>query len=606
MRKGLRCFLRIFTPCSVTLFLFMLVSCGSDTGEKTSGYTPTEATPGTPVINYADITTASLNYTNAVIISSTLIVDGTVVSGIAMPEHARVTGTLNERTSSVDGKNYAIGFEMRLPTNWNGRYYYQGNGGMDGRIVSATGSMPGGGATECALSKGFAVISSDAGHTSEAGTIGGGLFGIDPQARVDYGYNAVGQLTPMAKALIKLYYGRGPDKSYIGGTSNGGRHAMVAASRFGDQYDGFLVSNPGFNLPRAAVAQLWGVQQYATIATGTTPEGRPDITTALTATDLAYLAGEIVNRCDALDGAADDLVSDIEGCQEEFDIDLDTETCPGAPDGTCLTVGQKYVLTSVHKGARDSSHNNLYTNFPWDRGISSSGWRTWKYSNSTGNRDPLSVAFAFMTPPVSPTLLDGTGTTLLDFALDYSGAATPRFNVDTDAPKINATDSTYTESAMSFMTPPDLMMSKMVANHGRMILLQGATDPVFSVQDTINWFKSFRTYYGDAATASMARLFIVPGMGHSSGGPATDYYGTGTGSGNDVLDKIVAWVEKGIAPDSIIAIARGVGGTITSTNSEVPASWNPNRTRPLCPYPKVAKYVGTDANYEIESNFACQ
>src|SRR4030042_1237610 len=151
---------------------------------------------------------------------------------------------------------------MRLPTNWKGRLLYQANGGIDGSVVPAYGNNLGGGATSNGLLKGFAIISSDAGHP---GTLGP-FFGIDPQARIDYGYNAVAELTPMAKSLISAYYGRKPVKSYFYGCSNGGRHAMVAASRYADQYDGILAGNPGFNLPKAAVSQPWGGRQGAQIS----------------------------------------------------------------------------------------------------------------------------------------------------------------------------------------------------------------------------------------------------------------------------------------------------------------------------------------------------
>ena len=145
---------------------------------------------------------------------------------------------------------------MRLPTDWSGRYLYQGNGGLDGNVATALGRA----GSESGLQLGFAVISSDAGHAGSMGP----TFGIDPQARLDYGYQAVGTLTPMAKALIEAAYGKAPDRSYMTGGSNGGRHTMVGAARYADQYDGFLAVAPGFNLPQAAVAQLWGAQQWAT------------------------------------------------------------------------------------------------------------------------------------------------------------------------------------------------------------------------------------------------------------------------------------------------------------------------------------------------------
>jgi hypothetical protein len=423
----------------------------------------------------------------------------------------------------------------------------------------------------------------------EQGPIGGGVFGIDPQARIDYGYNAVAQLTPMAKNLIRVYYGKMPDKSYIVGTSNGGRHAMVAAARFADQYDGYLAGSPGFNLPKAAVAQLWGVQQYARISQVAPATGRPDVMTSLSLADLQVVSNNILKKCDVLDGLTDNMVSDIKKCQTVFSIDNDVPTCSGAPDGKCLTAAQKKVLAAVHAGAKNTAGQPLYTNFPWDPGIYSPGWRTWKFANSTGPRDPLAVGFIFMTPPVSPTVLSGAGTSLIDFVLG--------FNIDIDAPKIYATNSTYTESATSFMTPPDAtVLSRFVGNKRKMIVVHGAADPVFSVSDTINWYEGFRSWYAKD-TSDMVRLFVVPGMSHSRGGPATDQF--------DFVDALVNWVEKGTAPNAIIAKARGKGVVAEAVVSpEVPASWAPGRTRPLCTYPEIAKYKGS-GDVESASSFEC-
>ena len=185
-----------------------------------------------------------LKLTQTRIESSALVAAGVIKLGSnAVPEHCLVKGRMHERKGS-DGRDYAIGFEMRLPVAWNGRFYYQGNGGLDGNVVPAIGAL-GGGPLTGALMQGFAVISSDAGHSGPQTP----YFGSEPQARLDYGYQAVEKLTPMAKQLIQGAYGKGPDRSYIGGCSNGGRHAMVAASRIGDQYDGYLVGAPGYRLP---------------------------------------------------------------------------------------------------------------------------------------------------------------------------------------------------------------------------------------------------------------------------------------------------------------------------------------------------------------------
>ena len=477
--------------------------------------------------------------------------------------------------SSTDGQTYAIGFEMRMPNAWNGRFLYQGNGGTDGAVSQATGGFVGGGPLQNALQQGFAVISSDAGHSGAQNP----LFGLDPQARLDYGYMAVGTLTPMAKALIKAAYGKGPDRSYIGGSSNGGRHTMVAAARYASEYDGYLATSPGFNLPKAAVAQLYGAQQWAKVATDTS-----NLETALPQTERKLIANAILAKCDALDGVADGQVQDVEACRVAFDLSRDVPTCAGIRDGNCLTVAQKTAIGNVFTGARNSKGEALYSRWPYDAGIMQTGWADWKFRNSVGAaRDPVAVAFIFSSPPESSAVLANT----LGYALN--------FNFDTDAPKIFATSGIYSESAMSFMTPPNPTQLDALRNRGaKMMVIHGTSDPVFSVDDTTAWYEALDArHFGQAA--KFARFYRVPGMGHSRGGPATDQF--------DALTSLVNWVEKGQSPDRIIATARGPGNA-GGVNAEVPANWAPNRTRPLCPHPLLARYKGGDG--EQASSFACE
>jgi feruloyl esterase len=558
----------------LTTAVYDVSAKGKDHGRATA------AVPGVmvnPVIDYQDIQSV-FGYSETVITSVVLEPVG------RYPEHCIVKGYMNRRVSPVDGKTYAIGFEMRLPTEWYGRYYYQANGGIDGRVASAYGNLTGGGS---ALAKGFAVISSDAGHdgTDISDPLGGSTFGLDPQARLDYGYNAVAELTPMAKKLIQTYYGKFPGKSYFGGCSNGGRHAMVAASRYADEYDGFYAGAPGFNLPQAAVAQLWGVQQYATISDYDHVKGRPDISTSFSVEDQALVADAIIAKCDELDGAIDDMVSDPLGCQDVFNIQTDVPTCESFDDTGCLTYGQKSVLARIHAGAMDSKGYPLYTHFIWDPGERTGGWRSWKFSASITNRDPVAVGFIFTTPPQDPIVLTGLGTTLLDYALNWNGTG---FDVDRDAPKIYAINETYTESAMSFMTPPDPLMKKLHAKGGKLIVVHGSADPVFSVQDTVNWYDSLTAHY-KKHTKDFARLFIVPGMGHCGGGPACDQQG--------LFDALVDWVEKGIAPAQ-------VESKVNPANRDLPSTWEKYRTRPLCAYPAVPVYTGS-GDIEDDSNFTC-
>ncbi|WP_227589911.1 tannase/feruloyl esterase family alpha/beta hydrolase [Demequina pelophila] len=486
-------------------------------------------------------------------------------AGEDVGEHCLVQGHMNERVSEFDGRTYAIGFEMRLPVDWSGRYLYQANGGLDGNVATATGTFTGG-QLENGLQMGFAVLSSDAGHTGSQIPV----FGFEPQARLDYGYQAVGTLTPMAKALITEAYGRGPDRSYIAGGSNGGRHTMVASARYADQYDGFLAIAPGFNLPQAAVAQIWGAQQWATVATDTA-----DLSTALTQDERELVAQAIIDRCDGLDRLRDGQVLDTVRCQHLFSLDADVPTCDGDRDGTCLTEDQKAVIRTVFAGATTSDGEEIYSSFPLDPGITQGSWGFWKFIASV-DLDPLAVGTVFGTPPAhiaAPLALD----------IDQAAAA------------IYATTEVYTESGMEFATPPDPTNLDTLRDRGaKMIVVHGTADGVFSSDDTAAWYEELDAEYRQKAD-QFVRYFEVPAMGHVRGGPATDQF--------DGLGALVAWVEQGDAPDRIVATARGEGNP-GGANAEVPAEWSVDRSRPLCPYPLVARYVSGDP--EDASSFACK
>ncbi|MDO5624013.1 MAG: tannase/feruloyl esterase family alpha/beta hydrolase [Pseudomonadota bacterium] len=569
-------------PASVAIFLtgaaaLALAGCGGSSRAVVNA-----AQPGA-LQHCADLA-GRFTHAGTRIASTAIVAAGelAVAGAAAVPEHCLVRGEMNRRTSEVDGQSYAIGFEMRLPTAWNGRYYYQANGGVDGSVVTATGPTGGGAPRSNALSMGFAVISSDAGHQPAAP-----YFGLDPQARLDYGYAAVGTLTPMAKNLIHAAYGRGPDRSYIGGCSNGGRHVLAAAARYGDQYDGFLAGAPGMHLPKSAVAQLWKAQQYASIASATVAsganEGLPDIASAVTAAEWSLLGSRIAARCDALDGAVDGMVQDMAACQLAFDIQTDVPTCSGARDGTCLTPPQKDVLARIFAGAVTPGGQAIYSRFPWDAGVAGSNYAMWHYTMST-ERDPGAVAFIFNTPPLPRA--EFSATTGLRYALGY--------DLDAGYQRIFATTPIYAESSWSFMTPPGATdLSTLRGRGAKVLVYHGVADAIFSASDSADWYAALDQ--ANAGRASdFARLFMVPGMNHCSGGPSADQF--------DAITALVNWVEQGEAPARIVAAARGPGANVV--NAEVPADWG-QRTRPLCAWPAVARYNGTGDPQDAAS-FSCR
>ncbi|MGE0098923.1 MAG: tannase/feruloyl esterase family alpha/beta hydrolase [Hydrogenophaga sp.] len=533
-------------------------------------------------LNQCDALASQFRFDQTVIDSAVNVAaGGLMLAGQPVAAHCLVKGQMHKRKGS-DGRDYAIGFEMRLPMAWNGRFYYQGNGGLDGAVRPAEGVL-GGGPLTGALVQGFAVISSDAGHSGAQTTV----FGLEPQARLDYGYQAVAKLTPMAKALIASAYGKGPDRSYIGGCSNGGRHAMVAASRLGEQYDGYLIGAPGYRLPNAALAQLWGAQRWlpqatpgATVKHPLNPNASiPDLGSALTAAERQTVARAILNRCDALDGLKDGLVQATQACQGAFDVVRDVPTCSGARDGNCLTAPQKATLADVQAGGKAGNARPIYSAFPYDAGIAGSNWATWKFVNAVA-LDPLSVGTVFTAPPAAP--------------VNFASA-----NIDSLLSAISATSDTYRESGVSLMGPPghdkpDNLLA-LRARGAKMVLYHGVSDAIFSAEDTRQWVERVNRSQGGKAN-DFARYFPVPGMNHCSGGPATDQF--------DLLGPLVKWVEQGVAPQAVTASARGAGNA-GGVNAELPADWSANRTRPLCAYPSVAHYNGSGP-VENASSFTCR
>jgi pimeloyl-ACP methyl ester carboxylesterase len=532
------------------------------------------------------ITTAALGLPNLKVSAAQTVAattDGASPSD-NYPEHCRVQGTINERTGS-DGKPYAIGFELRMPTDWNGKFFFQGGMGNEGRINPALGTLTGGSPTSNALSRGYAVTSTDAGHTSEAvpPVTGGALFGLDPQARVDYGYHAVSTLTPLAKQIVATHYAAPVQRSYFVGCSDGGRQALVAAARLGDQFDGIVAGAPGFNLPKTAIQHAWDTQQFLSVSPGN-PAG------AFTIKEMNLVGQRILAQCDALDGAIDGIVSDLAACQDAFELATDVPTCAGARDGSCLSAAQKTALQNVMNGPSNSSGEALYSTWPWDAGIAASApghssWRAWKLGNpALGGLpfivvDGVALPYIFTTPPVDLTRDPAAVVpALFGFLASY--------NFDTDAPKIFATSGAYTESAMSFMTPPNPTSLATFKARGKLLIYHGGADPEYSLNDTIRWYNEL-----SANTPNFARLFVVPGMGHCDGGTATDQF--------DLLTALEDWVEEGIAPDAVVA-------GVAARTRDIPADWSAGRTRPLCAYPKRALLNPGATDLESASSFSCQ
>jgi len=461
--------------------------------------------------------------------------------GDRLPAHCLLRGRLDERIG-VDGEPYHTGFELRLPASGNGRLLHQGGGGLDGVLPMAVGRNTGAlGWADNGLQRGFAAVTSDGGHQAPSP-----LFGLDPQAREDHAWRAHWRTATIARQLFQRFYGQAPQRSYFIGCGGGGRQGMMFTQRFPALYDGVIAQAPAMGTG-ATIAAAWTVQQLMAVARADA-QGFRHLATALSDAQLQRVADEVLDRCDAADGLVDGLVGDTALCR----IDLRRLTCP-AGGQACLSAAQAQALSRVMAGPVNRDGSRLSMGWPWDPGIAAPGWRAWNLGTATrGEPDARhltqtsgAAGFVHATPP-DPTL------TLLSF------------DFDRDPLRLDA-------DQRLFGTASDVLLKGFRQRGGRLMLIHGMADPASSAFETVDYQQRVNAAHGDAAASRFVRSFLVPGMNHCAGGPATDAF--------DGLSAIVDWVERGVAPDRLVA-----HGT----------AMRPGIARPLCAYPKIARHVGGD------------
>ncbi|WP_314394634.1 tannase/feruloyl esterase family alpha/beta hydrolase [Leptotrichia shahii] len=470
---------------------------------------------------------------------------GSSTSKASAPAHCVVKGKIEKR-KGADGKDYSIGFELRLPEKWNNKFLFQGGGGLDGSVSPATGTArPSGSTAKPALTRGYAVVSTDSGHSGNNTD-----FVKDQQAVLNYAFQSTGKVTNVAKQLIEIMYSIQPRHSYFMGCSNGGREAMQAAMYYPNEFDGIIAGNPGFRLSKAAIGETWDNNQFLKYAP-TDKNGNKIVADALTQEDLDAVAQGVLDRCDAKDGLKDGIVNNWEKCDFK-------------PEMVEKKIGKKKValLNAIFNGAKNSKGENVYASWPYDAGINTMGWRMWKHGTSkTGT--PNSINFMMGTASLSDYYIKPA----------RPGMKPTEFDFDKDVAKTNEI------GGLNDADKTDLSTFK--ARGGKIIIYEGVSDPVFSAHDIRDWYKKLVENMGNVD--SFTRLFMVPGMNHCGGGPAMENF--------DALTALEKWTEDGIAPDYIIGKA----------GKEYP---DPNKEQPLCPYPKVATYVGGDKNKA--SSFECK
>lgn len=424
------------------------------------------------------------------------------------PAHCRVDGIIGAHRGP-DGKPYGIHFAVAMPQNWNGRLLYQGGGGLNGSVqpplgATASGETP-------ALSRGFAVVTSDSGH---AGAVFDASFFADQQATLDFLYQSIGKVMAVARPLVAAHYAKAIAHSYFVGCSTGGREAMISAQRYPSEFDGIVAGSPAMRTNYSNLATRW-ITVSLNSAAPKDAQGRSLTAQALSDSDRKLVVDGLLEACDALDGLKDGMIFNTRRCA--FDPQVLQCRAPGSDHSrSCLSAAQVQAIKRGFAGPRTSAGIQVYPGFPYDTGIAFKG---------AGIPGLLSGGLS----PVGPS------------------PTTAQMNVDQEAAVA------HDAREMAGDTDAWTNLSSFTAHGGKLIFYHGMSDPWFSALDTVGYYERLTSDNAQGPVSQWSRLFLVPGMGHCAGGAAAlDRF--------DMLSAIVSWVENGQAPDAVTATGSAFPG----------------------------------------------
>jgi hypothetical protein len=471
-----------------------------------------------------------------------------VVVTLAALAPAAAGGTEYCRVSGVMAPE--IQFEVDLPSDWNRRFYMFGNGGYAGEDLNAPIRQ---GLSANALRAGFVTAQTNTGHDAAReplATFSPGSL----QKTIDYAFLAVHRTVVAAKALADIYYARPVAFSYWDSCSTGGRQGLMSAQRFPDDFDGIVAGAPVRNFVDTMVNYVWNAQALDGVG--------------LTLAKMKTVADAVYARCDAQDGLKDGLIDDPRKC--DFQPARDVAQCKPGDDGdACLTAAQSTALEKIYAGITLPDGKKFF--FGWPKGAEvapadASG-------HEVSNWDQWIIGAAGQ--PSRQTLY------MTSFMQNMAfGRAAPdfdwrKFDFAKDLPRLSP-------AIRQMLVPDDVELAGFRRHGGKLIMYHGWADTALTPFMSVDYYERVLAADGPE-TRDFFRLFMIPGMAHCRGGVATDRF--------DAISTMVNWVEAGVAPDSIAA-ARMAGGTV-------------NRTRPLCPYPRIAAYSGS-GSIDDAANFTCR
>jgi hypothetical protein len=429
------------------------------------------------------------------------------------------------------------------PSGWNGKYVQIGNGGWAGAIPYRNFVDP--------LTRGYAVAGTDDGH--EAGAGGGAAWAIGhPEKLIDFGYRAVHETSVQAKAIVRAFYGRDPSLSYFTGCSDGGREALMEAQRFPEDFNGIIAGAPANNWSHLFTGFVWNEQAALSTPGSSIPPAK-----------LPAIQNAVLAACDSLDGVKDSLLEDPRACKFEPSVLI----CKGADNSECLTAAQIDTLKKIYTGPKNPrTGEQIFPGYPPGSEAAQGTWAAWITPANPAN----AIQFNFGNTYYGQAVFE-------DAQWDFR-----KFNFDTDTRFGDAKAGTVLNS-----TNPDLRSFR--AEGGKLLQYHGWGDAAISALSSIEYYDSVQAFLSRfpngrttepivlSPITDFYRLFMVPGMGHCGGGAGPNSF--------DTLAPLEAWVEKGVAPEQIIGKGNGM-------------------SRPLCVYPKVARYKGSGDPNDA-SNFQC-
>lgn len=448
-----------------------------------------------------------------------------------------------------------VEFEVWVPNTWNGKIVTTGNGGYSNTLSYRDMAN--------ALRQGYATIGGDTGH--QTATPDDLLWGASRRARIaEWGSHSIHSITVPGKRIVERLAGAAPKRAYFYGCSTGGHQAYAEMQRYPEDFDGVIAGAPGNNRVRLNAGFLW--QFLANRRRGA--EAEP----ILPAHKLPAITKAVVAACDGLDGVTDGVIDDPRSCT----FDPASMLCASSDEPGCLTQPQIEAFERMSRGARNlRTGEQIYPGWPRGSealttlpdGRPSSGWHQY-----WGGAEPTRVNFwrywLFNDPQ-----------------WDW-------WSFDFDR-HMSLAD----ETLGSLIDQNSVVLDTFKRRGGKAVVFQGWQDPVVNALDTIAYVDRLRARQGATETDGFFRLFLVPGMGHCSGGTGATVFGNSgerppvVDVDHDLLMALDAWVEQGLAPERVIA-ARVENGRTT-------------RTRPLCAYPKRAVYAGIGSTDDAAS-FVCR